>query len=512
MRDNNQNIQAKRPVKRLVACILVVALCLCVVCGKVLLNSRDADWDRASEVATSLATTLEADIVRNIESYDLSLQGVIDNLQYTESSDINPELRQALLFDRSATAKHLDTIVLLDKNGTIRLDSTTPFPKPVSRADRDYFQFHKSNVDSGLHISKPFVARSTGNHVVAISRRVSNPDGSFAGVVVGLMRLSYFQELFRGAAIGRNGSITLSRTDGTLLMRWPFNEAMIGKNFRETWPELYRHVAISPIGRFETAAAVDGIYRLVVYRKIVGLPLVVGVGQASAEIYAQWQSDAFAVGILMLLLCATSVALGLYLAREMNRRNAAEAMLALQATTDSLTGLFNRRCFNQASAREWRRAMRERTPLALVMLDVDFFKEYNDQHGHQAGDKLLQALGTAMNQIAGRRGTDVASRYGGDEFAILLPATSTDGALEVAKQVRSRFGEVCDEQDVAHSQLSIGVASVVPGPGEDQSFLVAAADQALYRAKELGRNRTEVAPASVCKPVLVTSRDKHAAA
>src|SRR3954462_4800802 len=98
----------RRPVKRLVATIFVVALCFCAICGKVLLDARSAAWERAAQVATSLAATIESDIARNIESYDLSLQAVMENLAYPEITKISPELRQLVLFDRSAMAKHLD--------------------------------------------------------------------------------------------------------------------------------------------------------------------------------------------------------------------------------------------------------------------------------------------------------------------------------------------------------------------------------------------------------------------
>jgi hypothetical protein len=180
----------KRPVKRLVATIFVVAICFCAICGKVLLDARRAAWDRATQTASSLVATIESELVRNIESYDLSLRAVIDNLAYPEITTVSPELRQLVLFDRSATAKHLDAIVLLDQNGIVRLDSRAPFPKPVSRAERGYFQFHKNSQVFALHISEPIVARETGTRVITISRRLSNPDGSFAGVVAGSLRHS----------------------------------------------------------------------------------------------------------------------------------------------------------------------------------------------------------------------------------------------------------------------------------------------------------------------------------
>jgi len=499
----------RRPVKRLVATIFAVALCFCAICAKVLLDARSAAWERAAQVAQSLAATLESDIARNIESYDLSLQAVIENLAYPEITKISPELRQLVLFDRSAMAKHLNAIVLLDENGIVRLDSKRPFPKPISRADRDYFQFHKNSEQSELYISPPIITSGSGVRVIAVSRRLSNPDGSFAGVVAGSVRLSYFQQLFKEASLGPNGNITLSHMDGTLLMRWPYQESMLGRNLKGG--KLYKQLAVSRSGRFETEAVTDGVRRLVVYTQIGNLPLVIGIGQSTADIYAQWNSYALTIGLLVALLCTMAAALALYLAREMTRRNAAETTLTILAATDGLTGLSNRRHFNEAIDREWRRAKREGARLALVMFDVDHFKSYNDSHGHQAGDKLLQAVGAAMNQCI-KRGTDVAARYGGDEFAMLLPAASADGAVKIAEQVRDRFVELCDRMGIARSHLSIGVASVVPKPEESQSSLMVAADQALYRAKELGRNRIEVAPWRRAKPTLVVSSDRHNAA
>jgi diguanylate cyclase (GGDEF)-like protein len=499
----------KRPVKRLVATIFVVALCFCAICGKVLLDARKAAWDRAAQAATSLAVTIESDIVRTIESYDLSLQAVVENLAYPEITQISPELRQLVLFDRSSTAKHLDAIVLLDENGIVRLDSRTPFPKPVSRAERDYFQFHKSSKVPKLHISEPIIARETGNRVITISRRLSNPDGSFAGVIAGSLRHSYFQKLFKDASFDPRGNITLARMDGMLLARWPYDEAMLGRDLNGS--DLYKQLATARSGRFETAAMTDGIQRLVVYSQIGDLPLVIGVGQSTDGIYAQWRAYALTIGLLMVMLCVTTAGLGWFLFKEMNRRDAAEASLAMLATTDGLTGLFNRRFFNEALDREWRRAVRERNALALVMCDTDLFKSYNDRHGHQAGDRLLQAIGASMNQSI-RRGTDVAARYGGDEFAILLPSTATEGAAMVAAEVRKRLVEVCDREGIPRSHLSIGIASIVPDRGDDQGSLIAAADQALYQAKELGRDRIELAPRRPRKLALIENLSQHSAA
>ena len=110
----------------------------------------------------------------------------------------------------------------------------------MSRADRDFFQFHKTHKTSGIHVSKPFIAPTIGTHIVALSRRVSNPDGSFAGVVVGTIRLAYFEELFKGAVLRANENVSLFRTDGTLLMRWPYTPGMIGSDMKRA--EIFKHL------------------------------------------------------------------------------------------------------------------------------------------------------------------------------------------------------------------------------------------------------------------------------
>lgn len=492
----------RRPVKRLVAVIFMVALCFCAICGKVLLDARQATWDRAAQIAAGTIAGLESDISRNIESYDLSLRAVIDNLAYPEIVKISPELRQLVLFDRSAMAKHLEAIEFIDENGIVRLDSRTPFPKPVSRSEREYFQFHKNSKVFKLHVSAPALIRDTGSRVITISRRLSNPDGSFAGVVAGSIRLAYFQQLFKNASLQLGGGITLLRTDGIVLARWPSEPAMLGRDLYAT--ELFSHLAAARTGRFETVPVDAAPQRLVVYSQVGDLPLVVEIGQSTDALYAQWQSYAITIGFVMLLLCAVSIALSSYLIREMGQRNASEARLAMLAATDGLTGLSNRRFLNDAIDREWQRAMRDRSPLALAMCDTDLFKSYNDRYGHQVGDKLLQAIAAAMQQTI-KSGAGVAARFGGDEFAILLPSASAKAAAAIADEVRSRVIAACDEQGIPRSYLSIGIASVVPEPGEEPSSLMAAADQALYRAKELGRDRVEISSRRPHKLALVAN-------
>ena len=178
----------------------------------------------------------------------------------------------------------------------------------------------------------------------------------------------------------------------------------------------------------------------------------------------------------------------------------ANARLQQLSLHDALTGLPNRRQFDQALDLEWSRAQRNRRPLSLLILDVDCFKSLNDLYGHQAGDDCLQRIGSAL-QMSLRRAGEVVARYGGEEFAAILPDADTSGALSVAETMRTAVLDlrVLHEGSAVDRfvTISAGVASVYPTGDASPATLIAAADEALYRAKSDGRNRVEIHEAAV---------------
>ena len=159
---------------------------------------------------------------------------------------------------------------------------------------------------------------------------------------------------------------------------------------------------------------------------------------------------------------------------------------------DGLTGLANRRHFDEILEQEWKRAIREQHKLAIILLDIDSFKKYNDHYGHQGGDDCLRVVSSALNKAIRRPG-DFIARYGGEEFVVVLPNTDCDGAAIIADEMR-RFVE---EENLLHEYsdaaqyvtVSLGVAAEIPGADEQSGTLIEKADQALYKAKEQGRNR-----------------------
>ena len=182
-----------------------------------------------------------------------------------------------------------------------------------------------------------------------------------------------------------------------------------------------------------------------------------------------------------------------------HRRQVLEArnqLLARQSSTDSLTGVANRRRFDEALGSEWLRAARGASPLSLLMLDIDHFKPYNDHYGHPAGDECLRRVAIVLGLSVSRAG-ELVARYGGEEFAILLPGADVVHAAEVAQRCLERLRHEALPHAASESSacvsLSIGVACTRPDSARAPGDLVIAADQALYRAKTSGRARLEVA-------------------
>jgi diguanylate cyclase (GGDEF)-like protein len=484
-----REVTGRRPwrisAKLLIISSVVTVIGFSAICVNVMLDMRRGEEALARQTLENLATTIDADISRNIEVYDLSLKAVAGNMLLPEIATVPKPIRQLILFDHSTTARHFGAIQVFDPDGKLTIDASTLDPPAENRADEDYFKVHRDNPGAGLFISRPMLFR--GAYSIVLSRRISDSDGGFMGVVAGSIRFSYFHELFERLSLDPEDTITVLKRDRTIMMRRPFDLDIIGKNLgtQQDWkPDNLRAG-----GSYAGKGPVDVTPRLYVRSNGSG-PLFVVAGKPLAAVLELWQKEAYRIGAVVLVLILFVLGSTLVLAREIGRRAEAESKLEEMATTDALTGLRNRRKFDSVIDIEWRRAMREKRPVALLMIDADHFKAYNDTFGHQAGDQVLIGIAICISDSV-RRAGDCAARYGGEEFAVLLPNTSAADALKIAETIRAKVQGWSDGG--TGSTVSCGIASLVPSAGMDWPVLVAAADKALYAAKAGGRNQSVVA-------------------
>jgi diguanylate cyclase (GGDEF)-like protein len=296
--------------------------------------------------------------------------------------------------------------------------------------------------------------------------------------------------------------------DGTLLVRSPFRDELIGSSIARG--QIFtRMLPNSPSGTAMLPSLLDGVERMFSYRQIQGYPLVVITALAEDDILADWSEDTARQLLVVSILALLLALFGFYLLRLIKQGQKAEVELVAtrdalrslnrrleqQALEDELTRLANRRRFIRAISDEFARAARSQKPLALVMFDVDYFKQYNDIYGHSAGDECLRSVAEVIRS-GQKRPADLAVRYGGEEFCLLLPETDAQGALQVAEQVRMAL----EELGLAHAgspwrrlSLSAGVDVCRPSPNMaaegGPERLIQGADKALYAAKAAGRDR-----------------------
>ncbi|MCX2899846.1 sensor domain-containing diguanylate cyclase [Pseudomonas mandelii] len=453
--------------------------------------------EAATRSATTIAQLIDADVLRTVELYDMTLQGLISAAQRDDLRQVSPQIRHLVLFDRSTTARFKGDILLLNKHGEVLADSSLIEPRPDNFADRDYFQAHVTNPGSGMFISRPFKPRcdceDNNEWRISFSRRIASPTGEFLGVAVASMRLTYFDQLFNSLYIGSDSTLNIIDDAGILLAQKPYLEHdSIGKSFANR-PNVVR-ILREGTGSFESVSSIDGQQRLYTFSRVGNLPLTVIVALANKDVFAAWRRTALVISGATGVLCIGLLWLSWLLRRELRLRHLAEQELAQLAATDALTGVANRRILDLTLRHEWFRAQRSGLPLSVLMIDADHFKAFNDRHGHQGGDEALRTVAKVISANV-RRPADLVARYGGEEFSVILAETDSAGAQQIAEKIRAAVEQLPRvEGDEQPMTVSIGISTWTTQTDATLEQLLFAADKALYQAKERGRNRVVAAP------------------
>ena len=481
--------------------MFAVSLLAIGLTGQEIWNNRVADVHVSSQQTVNLAQSLSQQATDSFQTVDGVLQELVDRAETDGTKPPSLHHLQKLMAAHVAELRVLHNLFIVDAGGN-GLVNAVPGLKNANYRDRPYFIFHRTHRARTTHVGHTVRSRTDGSWIMTVTRRLNHADGSFAGVAMATISGDYFLNLYDQVDIGRSGVITLALDDGTILMRKPFKQNNIGKSIAQA-PFFRVMLPREPRGSYENYSIVDGVSRLYAYHRVSKYPLLMVVGVAKGEVLAAWRSATMInLGELVALIAIVGTLCG-HLMGEIRKRETAEAELERLVLVDGLTGLGNRHQFDAVLDREWRRAIRNGTSLAFLMIDADEFKGYNDRYGHLAGDNVLKGIAGCVAGAIGRS-ADLAARYGGEEFAVFLPDTDAAGAFRVAESIRRAVVGL----NVTHvgsprgvMTVSVGVGRMSPNGSSAASALVKAADFALYEAKSKGRNRTE--PAASFIPTLV---------
>ncbi|VVN72026.1 sensor domain-containing diguanylate cyclase [Pseudomonas fluorescens] len=502
--------QAGATLKVRSAVVLLVAVCLSMIVIVIweAWNSRQYNLHDKEVAMSNLAQTLASQAQATIKQADTLLFTLVERLETEGFNPAGLPHLERLLSAQRRELSQLHGLFVYDETGRWIANSNGAALTDANNADREYFIFHRDHPDRGPHIGPSIKSRSSGEWIMTVSRRINHADGSFAGVALATIYLNHFLSLYDSIDMGRNGVINLIANDATIIVRRPFNEAEISTSLINS-PLFKQLLPMADFGTAMIKSMMDGVVRVVGYRRVEGYPLVVFAALDKDEVLASWRKESMlSAGIVALLLGFLGV-LGYRLINLMKQQNRVQSQLLdaqdkllevnrgleLLALEDALTGLSNRRQFDLFIHSEMGRARRSQSSLALLLIDVDHFKPFNDHYGHVAGDECLRKISAIITENINRPG-DLAARYGGEEFAVVLPGTDYVGAFLVAEKIRravSQAGICHSESAEGMVTVSIGVAAYDPASQAQPDDLVGAADKALYVAKASGRNMSVIA-------------------
>ena len=481
-------LRTGRFVARLWRVVASLLLLMAILIGQSIYTSRRQHEEQAVVETYSVARVLESDLANLIDKVKLALHTVAtEHERRLAGHALDDRAERAYIASIHANLPDVLGIRVSDAEGNLVFQpefATAAAPGP---AGLEHFSRLRDAHASGMLISRPRREGEEGPWVVDLARRIEHPDGRFGGAVIVPVPVDRLVAMLAAADVGPGGAVSLWGEGLALVAGHPHRPG--AKAPAAAPAALAEAIARGEISAtFHAVTPGDGVERLFSYRKVAGYPLYITVGRATAEYLGHWRRDMGVVALLAALLFAVAIGATIMVDRAWRRQRRIAHLLEAQAHTDPLTGLSNRRHFFEVADAELARSRRYGTPLSLLMLDIDRFKEVNDLHGHRAGDRVLQQLARTCLEVL--RNVDVAGRVGGEEFAVLLPETELAGAMEVAERLREAVEKsAVDREEGRALRITVSVGVAILEAHSNLDTLLSQADTALYDAKHQGRNR-----------------------
>ncbi|GAB1261591.1 sensor domain-containing diguanylate cyclase [Aurantivibrio plasticivorans] len=473
--------------------ISLIVLLVASFCWQLYLSYQDhvVSTDTTLE---NLSLTLIKQAEAEFRSTELALRFARDKLQDNPSPDTWDDthaydaLRGVVAaFAQSDVAVSKHDLFWVDSKGVVRVTSYSHPTPEILAIDRDYFEHHTENTSPDVYYSGSLQSRLTNRWVIYQTLRLNDAEGNFAGVVGITTRVDAFEYFYKQLALEPGSSVVIAQKSGKWSYRYPFDPASSSINVFETpefqvMEERQRGQLVIEHSPYDQKRRRAGFY----WMEPIQLLAVVTIPQQSV-----WQQFLPVVeqrgAILLITLLALIIATVAY-SRVYKRSDEAMRLSRI----DKLTGIANRRELDDRLQLDWRAMQRSSEPLGVLFIDIDYFKNFNDEYGHDAGDRCLRRVAKLISSEL-RRPNDLIARYGGEEFVVLLPGNDYQNTANMAQVILDciRKEKILHVASPISSYLtvSIGYASLIPQQNLELRELQGQADRALYVAKGLGRDR-----------------------
>lgn len=442
---------------------------------------------------TSLLNYVEMDLNRAFFGLDQLFLGLENYFaSYDAQGKVDIPATRRVINELLSKNNYLTAINVLDANGQV-LHWNGDVDKP-NLSHRDYFKAHQSGQLKGLYIGLPQKsAIYEGQWIFGISKAIRHADGSLDKILLAVIDLKYFSRQYRPLYSQPGTTLTITSPQGHIYTHLPEHDQYAGKIVSE----LPEPIPFNP----ETKEAFskithNGQAELLVSRKLADYPFVVTIGKKEDTVLEPWQKSAWSFALLGTLTSLVLLIMTFRTASYQRKQLKIKEELLIQAVTDPLTQLANRRYVLEQAQKEIKKAQRGKAPLSLIMMDLDRFKNINDEYGHHVGDEVLVQIAGLLKETC--RESDIISRFGGEEFLLLLPGTDLEGAITNAKKICEAVAGKDFITASGEIRLTVSLGATQWGNDEVEiSGAIRRADKALYQVKKSGRNNVKWLPSNL---------------